>query len=65
MVLTSFAFSIMLATLVGTQRAAIAIGVLTSLVLAPLGGCWWPLFITPKRMEFLARITPHGWGYHM
>jgi ABC-2 type transport system permease protein len=62
MVLTSSAFSIMLATLVRTQRAAIAIGVLTSLVLAPLGGCWWPLFITPKWMQFLARITPHGWA---
>jgi len=52
----------MLATLVRTQRAAIAIGVLTSLVLAPLGGCWWPLFITPKWMQFLARLTPHGWA---
>jgi ABC-2 type transport system permease protein len=62
MVLASSAFSIMLATLVRTQRAAIAIGVLTSLVLAPLGGCWWPLFITPKWMQFLARITPHGWA---
>jgi ABC-type multidrug transport system permease subunit len=62
MVLASSAFSIMLATLVRTQRAAIAVGVLTSLVLAPLGGCWWPLFITPKWMQFLARFTPHGWA---
>jgi ABC-type multidrug transport system permease subunit len=62
MVLVSSAFSLMLATLVRTQRAAIAVGVLTSLVLAPLGGCWWPLFITPKWMQFLARLTPHGWA---
>jgi len=62
MVLVSSAFSLMLATLVRTERAAIAIGVLTSLVLAPLGGCWWPLFITPKWMQFLARLTPHGWA---
>ncbi len=62
MVLVSSAFSIMLATLVRTQRAAVAIGVLASLVLAPLGGCWWPLFITPKWMQFLARLTPHGWA---
>jgi ABC-type multidrug transport system permease subunit len=62
MVLVSSAFSLMLATLVRTQRAAIAIGVLASLVLAPLGGCWWPLFITPKWMQFLARLTPHGWA---
>jgi ABC-2 type transport system permease protein len=62
MVLTSAAFSIMLATMVETQRAAIAIGVLTSLILAPLGGCWWPLFITPKWMRFFAQLTPHGWA---
>jgi len=62
MVLTSSAFSIMLATLAKTHRAAIAVGVLTSLILAPLGGCWWPLFITPKWMQFLARFTPHGWA---
>ena len=62
MATVSAAFSIMLATMVRTQRAAIAIGVLASLVLAPLGGCWWPLFITPKWMQFLAYLTPHGWA---
>lgn len=61
-VLMSAAFSIMLATLVRTERAAGSIGVLTSLVLAPLGGCWWPLFITPPWMQFLAKLTPHGWA---
>jgi ABC-2 type transport system permease protein len=62
MVIMSSAFSIMLATLVKTQRSAGAVGVLTSLILAPLGGCWWPLFITPKWMQFLAQFTPHGWA---
>jgi ABC-2 type transport system permease protein len=62
MVLVSSAFSLMLATMVRSQRAASAIGVLASLVLAPLGGCWWPLFITPKWMQLLARLTPHGWA---
>jgi len=62
MVIMSSAFGIMLATLVRTERSASSIGVLTSLVLAPLGGCWWPLFITPKWMQFIAKITPHGWA---
>ena len=35
---------------------------LPSLVLAPVGGCWWPLFITPEWMQTLALITPHGWA---
>ena len=62
MVVMSSAFAIMLATLVKTQRSAGSIAVLTSLVLAPLGGCWWPLFITPRWMQFLAKVTPHGWA---
>jgi ABC-2 type transport system permease protein len=61
-VIVSSAFGIMLATLVKTQRAAGSIAVLTSLVLAPLGGCWWPLFILPRWMQILAKITPHGWA---
>ena len=62
MVIVSSAFGIMLATLVSTQRSAGSIAVLTSLVLAPLGGCWWPLFILPRWMQALAKITPHGWA---
>jgi len=62
MVIMSAAFALMLATLVKTQRSAGAIAVLVSLVLAPLGGCWWPLFITPKWMQFIAKFTPHGWA---
>jgi len=62
MVIASAAFAIMLATLVKTQRSAGSIAVLASLVLAPLGGCWWPLFILPKWMQALAKITPHGWA---
>jgi ABC-2 type transport system permease protein len=62
MVIVSAAFSIMLATLAKTERSAGALGTLLSLVLAPLGGCWWPLFITPKWMQFIAKITPHGWA---
>jgi ABC-2 type transport system permease protein len=62
MVLMSAGFSLMLGTIVRTERAASALAVLCSLLLAPLGGCWWPLFIDPKWMQFLAKFTPHGWA---
>ncbi|MFC2069999.1 ABC transporter permease, partial [Chloroflexota bacterium] len=62
MVVVSSAFAIMLATLAKTQRSAGSIGSLAALVLAPLGGCWWPLFILPKWMQGIAKITPHGWA---
>ena len=62
MVIVSSSFSIMLATLTRTEKSAGALGVLVSLVLAPVGGCWWPLFIEPKWMQFIAKLTPHGWA---
>jgi ABC-2 type transport system permease protein len=62
MAVMAAAFALMLATLVKTERSASAIGVLVSLFLAPIGGCWWPLFIEPQWMQFLARFTPHGWA---
>ncbi len=61
-VLMSAGFSLLLATVARTERAASALAVVCSLVLAPLGGCWWPLFIDPKWMQFLAKLTPHGWA---
>ena len=62
MVVASAAFGVLLASFVGNVRTASAAGVLTSLVLAPIGGSWWPLFITPPFMQSLARLTPHGWA---
>jgi len=61
-VIMSSAFGIMLATLAKTQRSAGSIAVLTSLVLAALGGCWWPLFVTPQWMQSIAKMIPHGWA---
>ncbi len=62
MVVASAAFGVLLASFVGNVRTASAAGVLTSLVLAPIGGSWWPLFITPPFMQSLGRLTPHGWA---
>jgi len=62
MVIMSSAFAILLATIAKTQRSAGSIALISSLVLAPLGGCWWPLFITPRWMQFIAKLTPHGWA---
>ena len=62
MALASAGFGIMLASFVSEVRAAASLGVLASLTMAPLGGSWWPLFITPEWMQTLAKITPHGWA---
>ena len=62
MVLLSSAFAVMLATFARTPRSAGSLGVITSLVLAPLGGCWWPLFLYPDWLQNIAKISPHAWA---
>ena len=62
MALASATFGVMLASFATNVQAASAAGVLLSLLLAPIGGCWWPLFITPQWMQSLAKLTPHGWA---
>lgn len=62
MAVASSAFGVMLASLVRTVKSASSAAVLASLTLAPLGGCWWPLFITPDWMQAIGRLTPHGWA---
>ena len=62
MALASAGAGLAIASLVRNTRAARSAGILASLVLAPLGGCWWPLFTTPRWMQSLAKLTPHGWA---
>ena len=62
MALASATFGVMLGSFVTNVQAASAAGPLVALVLAPIGGCWWPLFITPQWMQSLAKLTPHGWA---
>ena len=62
MTLASAAFGVLLASFVSDVKTATTAGVLVSLTLAPLGGSWWPLFITPQWMQSLAKLTPHGWA---
>ena len=34
---------------------------MVSMLLAALGGCWWPIEITPEWMQQLALFLPTGW----
>ena len=62
MAVASAAFGVMLASFVGEVGAATSAGVLVSVILPAIGGSWWPLFITPRWMQSLAKLTPHGWA---
>ncbi len=55
------ALAVVLANLARTQAQTAGIGVLATMVLAALGGAWWPIEITPGWMQTLALFLPTGW----
>ncbi|MEM8962232.1 MAG: ABC transporter permease [Acidobacteriota bacterium] len=56
------AFAILLANLVTTANQGSAIGLMVTMVLSALGGCWWPIEVTPDWMQQLSRLLPSGWA---
>ena len=52
---------LLLGSVARSEGQAVAIGVLSGNVLAALGGCWWPIEITPEWMQDLALALPTGW----
>ena len=50
-----------LGTVAQTEAQASGLGVLASCLLAALGGCWWPIEITPDWMQNVQMMTPTGW----
>ena len=54
-------FALLLGNVARTQPQMAGVGVLTTMVLAALGGCWWPIEITPEWMQSLALALPTGW----
>jgi ABC-2 type transport system permease protein len=50
-----------LGTVARTQAQAGGLGVLVANALAALGGCWWPIEVTPEWMQIVQKLTPTGW----
>jgi ABC-type multidrug transport system permease subunit len=45
-----------------TEKQVIGIGVISTNILAALGGCWWPIEITPRWARQIALALPTGWA---
>jgi ABC-type multidrug transport system permease subunit len=50
-----------LGTVASTEAQAGGLGALAANLLAALGGCWWPIEVTPEWMQFLQKLLPTGW----
>jgi ABC-2 type transport system permease protein len=54
--------AMLLGSLARTEGQASAIGVISANVLAALGGCWWPIEVTPVWMQKMQLFLPTGWA---
>lgn len=52
---------LLLGSLATTEGQAAGLGVFAANGLAALGGCWWPIEVTPPWMQFVQKLTPTGW----
>lgn len=50
-----------LGTIAQTEGQAAGLGVLTANAMAALGGCWWPIEVTPGWMQAIQNFLPTGW----
>ena len=50
-----------LGTVATTEAQAGGLGVLAANGLAALGGCWWPIEVTPDWMQAIQKLLPTGW----
>jgi ABC-type multidrug transport system permease subunit len=41
---------------------ASGLGLLLTLTMAPLGGAWWPMDISPRFMQIIGHVTPVAWA---
>jgi ABC-type multidrug transport system permease subunit len=51
-----------LANLARSEGQMSGIGVMATMAFAALGGCWWPIEVTPDWMHSLAGYLPTGWA---
>jgi ABC-type multidrug transport system permease subunit len=56
------ALGVLLGSVARTEGQVVGIGVISSNVLAALGGCWWPIEITPPWAQALQLWLPTGWA---
>jgi ABC-type multidrug transport system permease subunit len=53
---------VLIGSLMGAEDRVVGICILASLLMAALGGCWWPLEIAPPTQKLIALCLPTGWA---
>ena len=60
--LAAVAFGVMLSTFAKTRKQAEGLTIFFSMVLAALGGAWWPMEVTPPAFQMVVKALPSTWA---
>ncbi|MCX6047877.1 MAG: ABC transporter permease [Chloroflexi bacterium] len=61
-ILAGVSMGIFISTLVRTGDQAVSLMIGASMLMAALGGAWWPLEITPRFMQQIGHLFPSAWA---
>ena len=56
------ALGVLIGSLIVREDKVVAISVMASMVMAAMGGCWWPLEIVPENVRLAGHIFPTAWA---
>ncbi|MGA4644842.1 ABC transporter permease [Limisphaera sp. 4302-co] len=56
------AMGVLAGSAIRSEDRVVGICVLASLLMAALGGCWWPLEVAPGALKTVAHFLPTGWA---
>jgi ABC-2 type transport system permease protein len=57
-------FSLLFGSLFRNPDQVTGLAIITSLAMAALGGCWWPLEVVSRTFRIIAFCLPTGWAIH-
>ncbi len=59
---TAGGIGVLIGSVLDREDKIVAVCVLASLVMAALGGCWWPLEIVPDNVRLIGHLFPTAWA---
>jgi ABC-2 type transport system permease protein len=60
--LAAIGFGVLIGTFAKTHEQAAPFGATSVVILAAIGGLWFPVFAMPEKMQMIAKISPMNWG---
>lgn len=60
--LAAIGFGVLIGTLAKTHEQAAPFGATSVVILAAVGGLWFPVFAMPHSIQMVAKISPMNWG---